>query len=493
MSHALFIENARIVGVDDASNAVLTNLRILNGFVIEVGAELSPRADEELLHGDGRWIIPGLWDEHVHMGQWVQMSARLDLAKTLSSTEVLSVVAEHARAMDAQGEGPAESVIIGQGYRISGWTESAKPGALDAVAGGRAVVLISGDGHTGWLSTKAFEHFGLSGPDRLIDENEWFELYARLDELAPASSTITDQYRAAVRSAHAQGIVGITDFEYSSTIKRWPELVAAGVPKLRVQAAFYPEQLNDVIAQGFKTGDALAPHVMVGPLKIIADGSLSSMTAHCCEPYGAPAATTRGTANYSPAELEELLAYATEAGIDVAVHAIGDAAATHAIDAFERTGARGSIEHAQLMKIRDIERMARLGILASVQPSHLLDDRTVIDRVWADRAERVFALRTMRHVGVTLAFGSDAPVAPLDPWLAIDAAVFRAEPGDDAWMPNEAITAAEALFASTNGEGPVSVGSRADLVLLDNNPLEVRPRDVLVFQTLVNGEVVFGG
>lgn len=493
MSHALFIENARIVGVDEASHAAPTSLRIQNGFVTEVGVELSPRGDEELVRADGRWIIPGLWDQHVHMGQWVQMSTRLDLAKTCSATEVLSVVAEHARAMDAQGEGPNDGVIIGQGYRVSGWSERAEPGALDAIADGRAVLLISGDGHTGWLSSKALQRFGLAGPDRLIDENAWFELYSRLGELAPASSTLTDQYRAQIRAAHARGIVGITDFEYYSSINRWPELVEANVGSLRVRAAFYPEYLNDVVSQGLKTGDALAPLVTVGPLKIIADGSLSSMTAHCCDPYGAPAAMTRGTANYSPPELEGLLSLATEAGLDVAVHAIGDAAATHALDAFERTGARGSIEHAQLMATRDIERMASLNITASVQPAHLLDDRSVIDRVWADRAERVFAFRTMREAGVTLALGSDAPVAPLDPWLAIDAAVYRAEPGDDAWMPNETLTQAEALFVSTNSEGPVRVGSLADLVLLEDNPLETRPRHVLVSQTLVNGEVVFGG
>src|SRR5581483_6501907 len=112
-------------------------------------------------------------------------------------------------------------------------------------------------------------------------------------------------------------------------------------------------------------------------------------------------------------------------------------------------GARGSIEHAQLTTSRAITQMASLGLVASVQPAHLLDDREPTDRVWPDRSERCFTFRSLLDHGVEVSLGSDAPVAPLDPWLAIAAAGHRGRPADQPWHPEQAITAAEAIAAST--------------------------------------------
>src|SRR5690606_22733854 len=131
-------------------------------------------------------------------------------------------------------------------------------------------------------------------------------------------------------------------------------------------------------------------------------------------------------------ELTELLRYAHAKGIRAAVHAIGDRANTLALDAFEASGARGSVEHAQLLHDDDVERMARLGLVASVQPVHLLDDRDVADHHWAGRTGRAFAFAALARAGVRMAFGSDAPVAPLDPWAAISAAVHRTQSGQEA-------------------------------------------------------------
>lgn len=490
MTQALFIRGARVVGLSDSAQTRPTNLRIHHGVVTEVGDELSPQGHERVIEADGRWLIPGLWDHHVHMGQWAMSAGRLRLAGGATAEELVRTVSEQialqGRAESSSGVKP----IIGMGFRISGWREKPSPGVLDAVSGDRLVILITADGHTAWLNTVALERFGLGGPDRLIDENEWFAVFARLREIE-AERDRTERFASVISAAHAKGIVGISDLEYSPNYLSWPELESAGLPKLRVRAGVYAEHLDDVISRGFKTGDAVTPLIQLGALKIIADGSLSSRTAFCCEPYGEPGDLTTGTENFTPAELDRLLARATENGLEVAVHAIGDAAAAHALDSFERSGARGRIEHAQLVDPRDIQRMAALGVTASVQPAHLLDDRAVLDKYWSDRAADAFAFASLHAAGVTLVLGSDAPVAPLDPWLAIDAAVHRAAPGDDAWMPAEKLTPIEALFASTNGAGPISVGSLADLVLLDDDPLTSRPRDVRVSTTILDGEIVY--
>src|SRR5690606_28784259 len=160
-------------------------------------------------------------------------------------------------------------------------------------------------------------------------------------------------------------------------------------------------------------------------------------------------------------ELTELLRYAHAKGIRAAVHAIGDRANTLALDAFEASGARGSIEHAQLLLDDDVERMARLELVASVQPEHLLDDRDVADHHWAGRTAGAFAFGSLARAGVRMAFGSDAPVAPLDPWSAIAAALHRTRDEREAWHPEQRISLDTALASSVRSR--VAVGEPADL------------------------------
>jgi predicted amidohydrolase YtcJ len=178
------------------------------------------------------------------------------------------------------------------------------------------------------------------------------------------------------------------------------------------------------------------------------------------------------------------------------VHAIGDHANSLALDAFdslgeklfERLGIRGRIEHAQLLAAGDVSRFAELGIVASVQPEHAMDDRDVADRYWAGRTDRAFVLRSLLDAGVELAFGSDAPVAPLDPWVTIAAAVDRSKGGRDPWHPEQAISAKEAVAASTRTR--VAVGEPADLVVTDIDPLTApgdRLRSMPVSGTLLGG------
>lgn len=273
-----------------------------------------------------------------------------------------------------------------------------------------------------------------------------------------------------------------------------------GVP-LRVRTSVYPRDLDAAIAAGARTGDALVvevgePLVTMGSLKIISDGSLNTRTAHCCEPYPGGG---HGVQNVPLPQLCDLLDRARQHGLEVALHAIGDAAVSTAIEAFGRTGASGSIEHAQLLRPGDPAAMVRLGLVASVQPAHLLDDRAVTGSIWdEERASRSFPLHDLVDAGVRLALGSDAPVAPLDPWLAMAAAVHRGEPGDPPWYPEQSLTAAEALAASTGGRSTVTAGEPADLALLDADPLtpgdsaEVARtlREMRTAATLVAGRVV---
>ena len=172
------------------------------------------------------------------------------------------------------------------------------------------------------------------------------------------------------------------------------------------------------------------------------------------------------------------------------MHAIGDQANTQVVDAFEELGIAGVVEHAQLVSAADFERFGRLGLVASVQPEHAMDDRDVADRHWHGRTDRAFAFRSLHEAGATVHLGSDAPVAPLDPWFAISAAVSRSRDGRDPWHPEQTLPVDLALSASARGRFTVAEGELADLVVLDADPLTATAgelRDMPVAATLVGG------
>lgn len=470
MTGSLLVRRARLVPVDrPAAHAGPVDVLVRDGVVVAVAPELDD-SGHPALEADGRWLAPGLWDHHVHLAQWARTRLRLDVSGTASPAEVVARVAARLAGQ------PEEPVLVGFGYRSGPWDRQPTVAELDAVAGPRPVVLISGDAHNGWLSSAALALLGVPARQGALDENDWFPVLARLSDLPMDRAADEQAYAAAVADAAARGVVGVTDMEFGRAYVEWPERVSRGVRSLRARPATYLDTLEAVLAAGLRTGQPLPGGeglVTMGPLKIISDGSLNTRTAYCHEPYrdAADLDLPRGKLNVPTDELVEVMRRAHAKGLSTAVHAIGDAAVGAALDAYAASGARGSIEHAQLLGPGDPSRMAALGVTASVQPAHLLDDRDVTQRYWPDRAERCFVLATLWRAGVRLALGSDAPVARLDPWLAMAAAVHRSADERAPWNPAESLTPAQALAASTDGAGTVGVGSRGDLVLLEADPL----------------------
>ena len=479
------------------------DVRVADGLIAEIGPRLTRRG-EPTYDGGGRPLMPGLWDRHVHMSQWVSGALRLRTSGARDADEACALVREAVAAL------PPGATLQGFGHRLARWPRPPSVAALDAVSGDHPVILISGDAHHGWLNSAALRLLGLPPRQGVVAEAEWFSLFPRLAELPGAADASEAAYPAVVAAAHALGVVGIGDMEFADNRLAWPARAQGGratppVDTIRVRAAVYPADLAGALAAGVRTGDPLpGGHGLVemGPLKIISDGSLNTRTAWCCAPYADAEETTQapyGARNLPLPELIDLLRRARAGGLEVAVHAIGDRAVAEALDAFEATGAKGTIEHAQLMRRGDLARMARLGVGASVQPAHLLDDRDVSERCWPDRSDRCFPLRGLRDAGVRLLLGSDAPVAHLDPWLAMAAAVHRSGDERAPWHPEQSLRTAEALQASTNGVR-LAVGERADLLLLEADPLAVPDdsreaaaalREVAVAATFVAGRCVY--
>lgn len=491
MRSSLLLRQVRLVPLGGGGGADPVDVLITDGGITAIGSPGSPQRSSgavPVIDGGGRWLIPGLWDAHVHLGQWALAKRRLDLSGTASPEEVLALVAQAAR----RGR-----PVIGMGQRAGTWARPVTVSELDAVCPDQPVVLINGDFHHAWLNTPALDALGLARRDTTVAETEWFTAYPGVAAFEGAATTA--DYRAALAAAAALGVVGITDFEFSSPWEDWASRWHDGCDLLRVRWSPYADQLDSVRAAGLRTGSPLpadggaaissgtsAAGLTVGSLKIISDGSLGTRTAWCHTPYADTGG--HGAPNYSASELAALIAAGHRAGLTVATHAIGDRALETALAGYAASGAAGSIEHAQLTTAGGVTELARLSLTASVQPAHLLDDRQTMDSVWADRTDRCFALRSMLDHGVTVAFGSDAPVAPLDPWLAIATAVQRSDP---AWHPEQAITTAEAIAASVDGRR-IAVGQPGDLALLDADPLASGPaalRAMSVALTAVAGRI----
>ncbi|MDO9455573.1 amidohydrolase [Nocardioides sp.] len=466
----LLLRETRIVplsgDVAAAGRATPVDVLVSDGVVTAVGPALErPDGVEEVLAA-GRWLAPGLWDQHVHLGQWTLSRQRVDTSAILSPEEARSLVAR--LVADDPGR-----PVIGFGHRPGVWTRDVTVAELDEVSGVTPVVLIAGDAHHAWLNSAALAALGLGARDEVVRENEWFAAYELLTRLTGEAADGPSAYRASLLDAAAQGVVGLVDFEFTGGADEWVARWHDGCDVLRVRMASYADRLESVIAAGLRTGAPLVAgddRLTMGSLKIISDGSLNTRTAWCCEPYSDGGS---GAANLAAHELSALLARAHMSGLHVATHAIGDAAVGAALDAYTATGAHGSVEHAQLVARDDVPRLAALGLRASVQPAHLLDDRDLTELIWPGRGDRSFAFRWMLEAGARLVLGSDAPVSPLDPWLAMAAAVHRGRDDDDrdAWHPEHALTPQEALAASTDEQPTVAVGSRGDLVLLDHDPL----------------------
>jgi predicted amidohydrolase YtcJ len=477
--------------------------------------------------------IPGLTDSHLHLADGGIALESVDLSRVQALDEGLALVgAAHASL-------GADDWIEGHGWDSDRWGRWPTADDLERVAPGRRVALWAHDHHALWASRSALVAASISrdteDPAGGIIRREDGEPTGVLHEAAARLVTNhvprpSDERYDRLIATLAQrlvelGVVAVHDPGSLSMqeglgggIEAYRRLAAAGRLPLRVHACIREEQVDSAVEAGLRSGDPLLPGVdraRLGWLKLFADGTLASRTAALLEPIEAepghalPAGTERGVFITPPDSLVALAARAAAAGIGTIIHAIGDHGVRAALDALEPTV--GSVplmprlEHVQLLHPDDRDRFARAGIAASVQPIHLRADAAAARRLWGDRAEtNGYTWRTIADSGAVLAFGTDAPVEPIDPWPGVAMAVTRSDPGWPAgtppFGPHEALTLERAIRAACVGpavtaresdRGRLVPGQRADLVVLPiaalTEPVEpggalasARPRLVLV-------------
>jgi predicted amidohydrolase YtcJ len=483
------------------------------------------RPGVEAINLEGRTVIPGLCDAHLHFISAGQVMQQVDHNDLPSLAEAVRRIGERA------AKTPKDQWIFARGWDQTEWAENRFPTRmdLDRVAPEHPVACTRTDGHLLWVNSLALRMANVTkdtpDPDGgQIDRDEQGEPSGVLRENAmrlvrgiiPVTTRddVVQSAKAAIAYAHRHGITSVHDMSgagvFGDHFWAYQLLKERGELTLRVLAAIPGADIDHAIALGIRSGFG-DEWVRIGSVKIFADGTLGSQTALMLAPF-------EGTANTGMAvnpleELHSISQRAIDNGLSIAVHAIGDRANREMLDIFEELRPaerqlRCRIEHCQTLDSADIPRFEKLGVVASMQPCHQPADMANADRFWGkERAARTYAFRSLLNSGALLAFGSDAPVEPMDMLPNIHAAVTRTRkdgtpPGG--WNPQEKLTVAEAVQGFTTGaayasgeekiKGSISPRKVADLAVLSEDIFTIDPRriwEVKVDMTMVGGQMVY--
>jgi predicted amidohydrolase YtcJ len=462
----------------------------------------------------GAWITPGFVDGHTHFATWALGRQRVQLAGVRSRAEAL----ERVRGGRVEG-----GWVLGQGWDANQWEASPDRWSLDAVHA-EPVYLDSLDVHAAWLNSAALRAAGIDRrtPDpfggriaRDANGEPTGVLLERAVELAlpalpiPPDNVLTAALREGQAEAHRLGITGIHDVETESVLTAFRALERQDVLRLRV--LFHPPvaALSRLLNDGVKSGQG-SEWLTIGGVKLFLDGSLGKQTAWMLQPY--EGSLDRGMPIATLEQARDAIQAASRGGIAATVHAIGDAAVRRALDLLEhapKVAIPHRIEHFQCVDPADLGRAARLGIVASMQPAHLRSDISLIDRYWGARGAGTYAFRSILEQGTTVAFGSDVPVAPLDPRAGVYAALLRrADDGSPAtgWHPEQSLDFETAVRLYSEGcaraagiaghRGRLAPGMDADLVVWELDGAALAAGEGSAFRsararlTVVDGEVL---
>jgi len=529
----LIIDHANIWTVDSThpsaqAVAILRDRIVAVGTDAEVGAWRGPAT--KVIDAGGKLVLPGFNDSHVHFVTGGSQLDNVQLNDATSVQEFVRRIAERAKTT------PKGSWILGGDWDETKWTPAELPTKemLDPVTGDTPVFVSRYDGHMGVANSAALRAAGITAqtPDPpggvIVRDPKGNPTGALKDAAADLVFKVVppltheDRLHAIKRAlAHAASL-GVTSVQHMSAdyadIAAYSELRDRNELTTRIYVAPLITEYEDLTKVGVRRafGDS---YLRIGAVKGFADGSLGSRTAYFFEPFS-DTPNNRGLLSdemQPPSAMRDRMLKADAAGIQLCTHAIGDQAISMILDFYADVAKQNGmidrrfrIEHAQHMAAKDFDRFAQLGVIASMQPYHAIDDgRWAESRIGQDRASRTYAFRTFLDHHVRLAFGTDWDVAPLNPMLGVYAAITRATldgKNPNGWFPKQKLTVAEAVEAYTMGsayaefqdkeKGSITAGKLADLVIVSNDIFKIDPvkiRDVTVLKTIVGGKVVWDG
>jgi hypothetical protein len=527
----LIIRHARIWTVNPAQPEAEA-LAVLNGRIVAVGTDAAvlkwKGTSTRVVDAGGKRLLPGFNDAHVHFADGGASLTAVQLNDASSLPEFVKRIAAYA------AQAPKGEWLRAGDWDETKWSPATLPTRqdIDAVTADNPVALDRYDGHMILVNSRALALAGITAstpnpPGGVIVRDAAGQPTGALADAAtvlvekvipdPTPAQRRRAIEGALKEAASHGVTSVQDMrEDYGNLAVYSALLREGKLTVRLYAAPPIANVEDEARLGI--GRAFGgPMLRIGALKMFADGSLGSRTAYFFDGF-VDTPDNRGLLAEDMLPLgrtQKRLMRADAAGLQVCTHAIGDAAISTVLDLYDEVETengprdrRWRIEHAQHMAARDFERFAKLHVIASVQPYQAIDDgRWAESRIGHDRASRTYAFKTFLDHGVRLAFGTDWPVAPLDPILTLYAATTRATldgKHPEGWFPEQKVSIRQAIAAYTMGsayaefqerdKGSIEPGKLADLVLLSDDVLDIpaaKIREVHVLTTWVGGEAVY--
>lgn len=465
-------------------------------------------------------VVPGLVDAHTHFYYFAVSLGRVALDGLPTLDACLKKIKIFAATL------PRDAWVVGDGYSPDRFTRRIEPDRymLDKVTQGRPAFIFSKDQHNAWVNSRALELAEIDARtpdpgDAAIDRDARREptgilrehgAYHRVWTKIPQVSDreVDRRWAQALDHAYRRGVTGVHSFDSPEALPYLTTRAETGKLGLRIEHYPSARLLPQLAASKTYYGTG-TPFFRIAGVKIFADGSLGSQTALCFNPY----IGSKGNYGIETTSVEQIVQQAKAAsrlGLPCAVHAIGDKAISNVLDALEQRpmpqfGARHRIEHVQMIRRSDIPRLKKLGIVASMQPSHCTSDIELVRKYWGTRGKNAYIFGTLLKSGIDLAFGSDAPIEPLDPLAGIEAAVRRARPrSKDVFYPRERLMVEQALFGFTVGpaiaagqehcRGYLLPGYPADLTILEEDITKIAASRIgrtEVLATILDGRVVY--